>query len=208
MGFLTNLFASFGTAFNAFFGNSEQKRVLANGKNAIAKIITLSESGAGYITVNQQPLVVIDLEVYPEGEEPFKASVRTIISRLETSLFQPGSMVYVKYDPLDKTKVYFDNTGGPKTRKDIGNVKEKFTLGKSGIAEILGIKKAGGKEDENQLYTLTLEITGSNIDTYTFSKDIPLPDYSLPFIQVGKKYNCVIDKDDKHKVDLDLSQSI
>lgn len=200
MGYFSNLFASLGTTFKAFFGDSEQKRVLETGKSAVAKVIKLSESGAGYMTVNDQPLVVVELEVYPEGEEPFKASIRTIISRLETSLFQPGNMFYVKYDPQDKTKVFFDNTDDPKPKNVVGNVTEDFTPGKSGVAEILGIEKTDRKKDGNQLYKFILEISGDEIEKYSFSKEIPLPEYSLSYFQVGKKYNCVVDKNDKTKV--------
>lgn len=204
MSFFSDLFGALGTTFKAFFGDPERKRVLSTGISAPAKILNLSESGAGYITVNEQPYVVIDLEVYPKDEKPFKATVKTIISRLATPQFQPGSMVYVKYDPNDKTKVYFDTTETKKEPTNIGNTKEKFTPGKAGFAEILGIKKAKGKKAGNQLYSLTVEITGEGLQKYTNTKNVPLPDYSLQYFQVGKKYPCVIDKNDKTKVDMKI----
>lgn len=70
--------------------------ILTRGKPAEARILEIMDTGT---TINQNPVVRFRLEVQPPGGPPFQAEAERLISRLQIPLVQPGSIVYVKYDP-------------------------------------------------------------------------------------------------------------
>ena len=86
-----------------FYRNgSRNRRLLQTGKSAAAVIVELRDTG---VTVNQQPQIELVLDVLPPNRPPFRATTRTLISRLQTSQVQPGMQVLVKYNPLDLSNV-------------------------------------------------------------------------------------------------------
>lgn len=189
--------------FRAIFGDPERDRILAEGKSAVAKITALNEVGSGYVTVNDQPYVALTLEIYPKGEEPYTTSIKTLISRLATSQFQPGNMINVKIDPLDKLKVVLDYAGASKPV--VGNTDSKMSENtKDAMAEILEIRKTDRVKDGNKIYEMKFEVSGSDLQTYSFTKEIPLPEYALTHFNVGRKYQCKVDAEDKTKLALDI----
>lgn len=97
--------------FKVFLGpNVRQKQLLANGVEATAKIIDMSDTG---VTVNQNPMVKFTLEVQPAEGQPFQAQVKTIISRLDVPQFQPGVQVPVVYNPKNLKEVAIGTKQGP-----------------------------------------------------------------------------------------------
>ena len=86
-----------------FYRNgSRNRRLLQTGESAAAVIVELRDTG---VTVNQQPQVELVLDVLPANRPPFRATTRTLISRLQTPQVQPGMQVLVKYNPLDLSNV-------------------------------------------------------------------------------------------------------
>ncbi len=86
-----------------FYRNgSRNRRLLQTGELAAAVIVELRDTG---VTVNQQPQIELVLDVLPPNRPPFRATTRTLISRLQTSQVQPGMQVLVKYNPLDLSNV-------------------------------------------------------------------------------------------------------
>lgn len=85
-----------------FRNGARNRRLLRTGEQAAAVIVELRDTG---VTVNQQPQVELVLDVLPPNRPPFRATTRTLISRLQTSQVQPGMQVLVKYNPLDPSNV-------------------------------------------------------------------------------------------------------
>jgi hypothetical protein len=208
MDFLKKIFDFILMPFKLMFGDPDKARILRDGKTTMAKIINIGESDMGYVTVNDQPYAKLTLEIYPEGEDPYTTTLGTILPRLSVSQFQPGTMVNVKVDPLNKLKVVFDTTPTTAANENmpvVGNTEQKpIVNGKQGMAEVLAIKKSDKEKNGNPVYILTLEITGEGIEKYSFDKEIPLPEFALPYITVGKKYGCRVDGEDKTKVEIDV----
>ncbi len=97
--------------FKMFLGpNVKQKRLLANGVQATAKIIDISDTG---VTVNQNPMVKLLLEVQPADGKAFQTQVKTIISRLDIPQIQPGTEVPVVYNPANTKEVAIGTKEGP-----------------------------------------------------------------------------------------------
>lgn len=87
---------------------AQTQALLTTGEPAEATVLRLSDTG---VTVNDNPLVHLLLEVRTPGREPFHAEAQWTVSRLQTSLFQPGSVIQVRYDPNDPTRVVFERAG-------------------------------------------------------------------------------------------------
>jgi hypothetical protein len=76
--------------------------LLATGADAQATILGLQQTGT---FVNNNPQVILTLQVEPPGQAPFQAQTSTILPLVAVPQVQPGNVVAVKYDPADPSKV-------------------------------------------------------------------------------------------------------
>jgi hypothetical protein len=95
----------FGLAMLLIFGSYLlgavlSREVLKNGQLAEATIVNVRDTGT---TINQNPVVHLELEVHPHDLTPnFQAETELMVSRLEIPQIQPGAVVNVRYDPESK----------------------------------------------------------------------------------------------------------
>ena len=102
--------AIFGSFFGLqYFRKRRRTRLLETGLQANGKIVEVWDSG---ITVNRQPQIGMKIEVYPQTGMPFTSETNMIISRLQTSFYQPGVSCTVRYDPNNKKTVAIESLGG------------------------------------------------------------------------------------------------
>jgi len=69
---------------------------IKNGITAQARVLKVWDTG---VSINNNPQVGLLLEVSPLGGSPFQAESKTVVSRLNVALVQPGTTAEVKYDP-------------------------------------------------------------------------------------------------------------
>ena len=86
-------------------GAELSRELQKTGQPATATITRISDTG---MTVNDDPVVLLDLEVHPETGPAFAARTKCLISRLDVPQFQPGCQIPVRYDPADHTRVGID----------------------------------------------------------------------------------------------------
>lgn len=84
---------------NAF---GPDQKLLEEGVPAQATILKIWDTG---VTLNDNPQVGMLLEVQPQGHEPFRVEMKSIISRIAIAQIQPGRVVPVRYDPQNPSKV-------------------------------------------------------------------------------------------------------
>lgn len=84
---------------------AKTKALLATGEPAQAKILKLRDTGT---TLNDNPKVVLVLEVYPPDRAPYQVETKCYVSRLRVSQVQPGNVVAVKIDRQDAANVVLD----------------------------------------------------------------------------------------------------
>jgi hypothetical protein len=60
------------------------------------------------MTVNDDPVAWLDLQVHPTDGEPFTARTKCLIPRLDVPQFQPGRTVPVRYDANNHQRVAVD----------------------------------------------------------------------------------------------------
>lgn len=100
----------FGLAFGIpYLRNRKRKQLLETGKKANGKIVEMWDTS---VTINNQPQIGMVIEVTPDFEPKFKAEVKQVISRLQTSYYQVGTTCIVKYNPNDKKTVAIESIGG------------------------------------------------------------------------------------------------
>jgi len=90
---------------NKAAGLSQAKELHGTGVPAHAKILEIADSGW---TVNDDPVISFILEIYPEGQEPYRAQPKIVISRVRVPQFQPGAIVPVRIDPKNPSRVSLD----------------------------------------------------------------------------------------------------
>ncbi len=90
--------------------DSLHKQLMISGVSS--KAIVLTYTPYKNVKVNgNNPAVMLDLQAIPEGKVSFSATVGPIVI-LESSIpkYQPGKIIFVKYDPNDLTKITVDHS--------------------------------------------------------------------------------------------------
>ena len=70
--------------------NEEAARILATGQPAVGQVISAQQTGT---FVNQNPQVVLMLQVTPQHGPPYQAQVTKILSMLEIPQYQVGAQL-------------------------------------------------------------------------------------------------------------------
>ena len=86
-------------------GSEPRYFLLMAGLGLDARIVRLVDTGT---SINDDPVVEFILEVTPDGAPAFDASTRGLVSRLDIPAIQPGTIVRVKYDPDQPSRVALD----------------------------------------------------------------------------------------------------
>ncbi|HYU31438.1 MAG TPA: hypothetical protein VEW48_04695 [Thermoanaerobaculia bacterium] len=87
-------------------GVADSKALQESGVAAEALIVAIWDTG---ITVNNDPVIGMQVEVRPAEGEPWRATIRkSLISRLDIPRFQPGQVVNVRFDPHNRSRVGLD----------------------------------------------------------------------------------------------------
>jgi hypothetical protein len=94
-------------SIDGFTGESQARALRQTGLPAWATILRIWDTG---ITLNDDPVIGMEVEVRPEEGEPFRAVIqKSLISRIAIPQFQPGKEVAVRYDPQDSTQIALDD---------------------------------------------------------------------------------------------------
>lgn len=67
-----------------------------------AKVLTFS--ALGVLVNGNNPAVRLELEVYPEGRDPFRAMVQGVINEASILKFQPEKELLVAFDPAQLSR--------------------------------------------------------------------------------------------------------
>jgi hypothetical protein len=84
--------------------------LIAGGREAEALILEARQTG---LTVREQTEVELLLKIHPLHQQPFEVRMRSAVYRLDASLYQPGAMLKVKYDPADPSRIQITSTPVP-----------------------------------------------------------------------------------------------
>jgi hypothetical protein len=115
-------------------GYADAKDLQNVGVAAPAEILSIGETG---ISIDREPVIRLEVEVRPPNEAPYRATIkRLLISYLEVPQYQPGTIIGVRYDPKDPSRVSIDL--GPKRAAQTGDpFRDNFTPGSEVSAAFL-----------------------------------------------------------------------
>ncbi len=107
-------------------GYADAKDLQNVGVAAPAEILSIGETG---ISIDREPVIRLEVEVRPPDEAPYRATIkRLLISYLEVPQYQPGTIIGVRYDPKDPSRVSIDL--GPKETARTGDpFRDNYTHG-------------------------------------------------------------------------------
>jgi hypothetical protein len=91
------------------------KQLLATGETAQATVVQIWDTG---VTINDNPRIGLLLEVQPANRPAYQVKTTQTVSRLQTSMYQPGQTLEVKIDPANPKKIAITaviNGGAPAT---------------------------------------------------------------------------------------------
>jgi uncharacterized membrane protein len=75
---------------------------IKNGVTAEAEVLDVRDTGT---TINDDPLVALQLEVRPSMAAAFQVELKTLVSRLEVSQYRPGCKAVVLFDPDNPKRI-------------------------------------------------------------------------------------------------------
>jgi hypothetical protein len=94
------------TLIDRMDGVAQARRLHAAGLEAQATVLKVWDTG---ITVNEDPVVGLEVEVYPKDAPSFRATIlKSLVSRIDLSRFQPGQVIPVRYDAKDPKQIALD----------------------------------------------------------------------------------------------------
>src|SRR5262245_39972820 len=93
---------------NRMSGVSQARQLQRTGVSAPATVLKIWDTG---MTLNSDPVVGFLLEVHPSDGDTYQAETKIVISRLAIPRIQPGQVVAVRYDPVQRTRVSLDLGG-------------------------------------------------------------------------------------------------
>lgn len=71
------------------------QKLMTTGTPAVAEVISLTDSGN---RINHQPVANVRMTVQPQGGAAFEATSQTVVSGINSPIYQPGRRISVKFD--------------------------------------------------------------------------------------------------------------
>jgi hypothetical protein len=94
--------------YKLFFGPMiNAARLMKTGLNGKAVVTAVSDTG---VTINNNPQVKLTLEVKNQFGQRYTTTVRTLVSRINPFVYQPGMELPVKIDPKNEMNVAIDTS--------------------------------------------------------------------------------------------------
>lgn len=221
VGMMVNVFG--GGGYNYFWGSGKKaKAVLLNGRSAKATVVGIGEhSGGGTLTVNDQPVLNLKLQIDDDYKQPYETSFDVLIPRSAVPQFQPGAMLAVKIDPENPQNVVFDKEGmgdiqsapaggkptvGGKDWTEADRVLLKQD-GRDGMAKLLGVDDTGKSEEFNPVVALSYEVYLSGEEPYSFTKEVAMSTEIVHKLRtvIGKTFPARVHPKDKTKISVNIT---
>lgn len=106
---MVTLLAGCAATIGRMTGEADADRIRRVGQKSDAVVLDISDTG---MTVNDDPVVALHLEVRRGDGTTYRATARALISRLDIPQIQPGAVLTVAIDPADPAKVALSGRPG------------------------------------------------------------------------------------------------
>lgn len=210
IGFLTYKMI-FGPLINA-------SRLQKTGLSGKARILEVRDTG---VTINNNPQVKLIVEIKSSLGQRYNATIKTLVSRINPFVYQPGMEIPVKIDPNNEQNVVIDQSGRDATAsagsQNMDNLKaelelmqkEQETLAVSGRPAKAIIKKhtwLGINVNGNNPYVeLEVQVIPDNSPSFSGKTKAVIAETSVPKFQPGCEIFVKYDYYDNSKIVVDHS---
>jgi hypothetical protein len=198
----------------------QANRLMEIGKDGDATIVSIAENGSSMQMGGALPKagMRIVLDVRPQGDSPYQATVNTFVSMFEIQKYQPGNIVKVKIDPNNQMKlVIAEGTGvlenfsstsaGPTPEMQaminglVADQQRLFKEGEEAQATVIAMTETKILiNGDNPLVELRLEVHPKTGETFSAEARTPVLRASLFKLQPGKEITVKFDPQDRSKV--------
>ncbi len=203
-----------------FWGKGKSaKKILKEGYESVAKIITVSDRCDGLIvTVNDQPVVSFYLQIKDKNNSNYYVSTETLISRADMPFFQKGRELPVRICNDDPDKIVFDLNKWQQAQKsyvfnDRWTDNDRLLVaqqGKKAKVKIIAVEDTGKSKNFQAVVKILFEVLLTNNHTYPSETEFPVPEDKLSLILSSKEkfFFANVHPHDKEKVIIDFSSNI
>ena len=206
--FLGGLFGLMGLSFAGvdlvrFRGALKRDRLRLSGLHGTARVMAVRDSN---VTINNSPMVNLDLEVTVPGRPAFRTRKRIVVSRLSVGALVPGATIPVLADPATPTDVLLDWDGEPESSGDPTRPGAAAT--ESGAAALAGyhvdsglparvnldsIQDTGVDIAGSRLYAFDLTVSVAGREPYVTNHAAVVPVALVPRLVRGASFPAQVD---------------
>ena len=216
--------------YKLFFGPMiNASRLMKTGLPGKATIREVRDTG---VTINNNPQVKLVLDVKNSFGQTYSTTIRTLVSRIQPNLYQPGMVVPVKIDPKNENNVIIDFSGGTQQQTSSSSFNAASSLNTSSQAtavkdELMKLQQEGDMlrltgrsaraiikkytwlgvyvNGNNPYSELELEVLPDDGPAFQASAKGAISEQSVSKYQPGQEIFVKYDALDKTKVTLDHS---
>ena len=176
------------------------------------------------VTINNSPQVKLVLEVKNSGGQKYTTTIRTLVSRLQPNLFQPGMTIPVLIDPKNENKLVIDYDGDfqaggqtelssdqeAKLKDELAKLQQQHDMlslsGKSARAIVKKYTFLGVNINGNNPYAeLEIEVMPDDAPAFGATVKGAIKEESVPKYQPGEEIFVKYDYYDQKKITIDHS---
>ncbi len=217
----------FGGMFFLFYKLFFQQMILASRlqKTGLPGKATIKEVHDTGVTINYSPQVRLVLDVKNSFGQIYTTSVKTLVSRIQPNMYQPGMVVPVKIDPKNEKNVIIDFSGSGVQQTtqpayntaQVNSIKDELMklqqdgdtirlTGRSARAVVKKYTWLGVNVNGNNPYAeLEIEVMPDDAPAFQSKVKGAISEQSVGKYQPGQEIFVKYDPDDKDKVTLDHS---
>jgi hypothetical protein len=200
-------------------GQAGHTALKTQGLPAPATVVAVAQTG---MMVNYNPQIRVQLQVHPPDGAPYEAVVTTVVPQVQAGSFLPGTLLHVRYDPNDRSKVavvgsmgevdVYAPAGGtapellPTLQRMLTFEKRSTDLRKAGLqmeGVIRAIREVGlyvaGK---NPYMSIDIDVEHPHEGRYTATTEGVISQLSAAKYQPGARVLVVVDRIDRNLVEM------
>jgi hypothetical protein len=191
------------------FGGS-RRYLEEHGRRASGVVLGVGESGAGVMTVNEDPVLAVRFEVHDGVRTPYEVTLDLAIPRFAVPQVQPGKILPLKVHPEKPKRLMIDwaaedvpplRVGAAFSEAEERLLKDR---GREGTAQLLSLEDTGRSENFLPVCRVNLRVTLPGEESYENEVEMPLPPSAVERVRgsLGGSVRCLVNPDDKRRVKL------
>jgi hypothetical protein len=197
----------------AFLASRHDPELARVGRAAVGVVRELDEIG-GAMTVNDNPVLKVVLEVHDGDRPPYEVELETLIPRYAVPAVQPGRNVPLLVHPANPRRIEI-NWGAEEVptplygvRHDAATERLLSEEGLRGMATILTLEDSGRTRGLEVVVDLRLKVYLPDEEPYEAEVEMPLPEHMIAHLRglVERSVECLVHPEEREMIKLLLER--